>query len=91
MENLEQRNILLSDFVEARSREINYLHTSLEKKLTNSTKQCFQQLPKHMRRRAMSHNRYRVPSRIRHFYDKEKSKTPQREIKQVFYQKSDDF
>lgn len=61
------RNLDLQTFVEARMAELDhFLHVLNEKsegKMT--TKRNFQLLPKHMRRRAMSHNAHRIPSRIR--------------------------
>ena len=63
--HLEQRNILLSEFLDARSLEISQMDRILTDKAKNTNKLVFQLLPKHMRRRPMSHNRYRIPSRIR--------------------------
>ena len=63
--NLEQRNILFSEFLDARSLEISKMDGILAEKMLASTKLAFQLLPKHMRRRPMSHNKYRIPSRIR--------------------------
>lgn len=63
--NLEQRNILFSEFLDARSLEISKMDGILSEKMLASTKLAFQLLPKHMRRRPMSHNKYRIPSRIR--------------------------
>lgn len=53
----------LHDFVECRSHELTHF-TNILKSKTNS-KLTHQLLPKHMRRRAMAHNHYRIPVRIR--------------------------
>mmetsp|Transcript_5445 Transcript_5445/g.9192 ORF Transcript_5445/g.9192 Transcript_5445/m.9192 type:complete len:232 (+) Transcript_5445:167-862(+) len=55
--------INLQDFVKARAHEINHF-TNVMRSKTNS-KLTHQLLPKHMRRRAMAHNHYRIPVRIR--------------------------
>jgi ribonuclease P/MRP protein subunit POP1 len=62
---IEQRNILFSEFLDARSLEISNMDRILSEKMLATTKLAFQLLPKHMRRRPMSHNKYRIPSRIR--------------------------
>ena len=61
------RNLDLNSFVEARITELNHFLDVLEDKAKGrmSTKRNFQLLPKHMRRRAMSHNAHRIPARIR--------------------------
>jgi hypothetical protein len=51
-------------FVEARAREMQYFQEYMRKKHVGR-KIVTQMLPKHMRRRAMSHSRVRIPSRIR--------------------------
>ena len=63
--NLDQRMVKISDFISARANELNSFTSILQTKLKNLNKLPFQLLPKHMRRRAMSHNKYRIPSRIR--------------------------
>ena len=63
--NIDQRSIKISDFVSARATEINSFTTTLKTKLASLNKLPFQLLPKHMRRRAMSHNKYRIPTRVR--------------------------
>ena len=55
--------IHLVDFLEARSSEINSMLTSLRGK--GGSKRTFQKLPRHMRRRAVSHNPKRLPRRFR--------------------------
>ncbi|GAU99433.1 hypothetical protein RvY_10438 [Ramazzottius varieornatus] len=60
-------------FAEKRSREIRTLVDSLALKKTN--KRVFQQLPRHMRRRAMSYNVKRLPKRLRAVAFKETSNT----------------
>lgn len=63
------RLIDVETFIQARSLELSHFLTVLGDKAAvgggSSTKLSFQLLPKHMRRRAMSHNSYRVPARIR--------------------------
>ena len=56
--------ININDFVKARSHEL-YHFTNILRSKTNS-KLTHQLLPKHMRRRAMAHNHYRIPVRIRY-------------------------
>ncbi|EFA11371.2 ribonucleases P/MRP protein subunit POP1 [Tribolium castaneum] len=59
-------NISLSKFVACRSQEIQIMKNSL---LTQTgSKLAFQTLPKHMRRRAMSHNVKRLPRRLRQIH-----------------------
>ena len=62
---LEPRNILFSEFLDSRTLEISHMDRILREKSLATTKLSFQLLPKHMRRRPMSHNKYRIPSRIR--------------------------
>ncbi|CAG9335626.1 POP1 [Blepharisma stoltei] len=63
------RIIDIETFREARKIELNHFLTVLSQKAAAGgnlgSKKSFQLLPKHMRRRAMSHNSYRVPARIR--------------------------
>lgn len=61
------RNLDLQTFVEARMAELDHFLQVLGDKSRGkmTTKRNFQLLPKHMRRRAMSHNAHRIPSRIR--------------------------
>ena len=56
----------VSDFLQARTGELANFKKILSSKF--STKSGFQLLPKHMRRRAASHNPYRIPSRQRPFF-----------------------
>lgn len=60
--NHNNRHISLNKFVEERSQEIAKLLTDLE---MDTKKKGHQALPKSIRRRAMSHNRYRVPKKLR--------------------------
>ena len=64
------RNVDLESFFEARMLELDHFLSILNDKAAvggkMGNKKSFQLLPKHMRRRAMSHNSHRVPSRIRH-------------------------
>ena len=51
------------DFAEARATELSCMVKALRSK--GGSKRTFQQLPRHMRRRAMSHNVKRLPRRLR--------------------------
>lgn len=57
------------DFVEARATELNSMQKALKHK--GKGKRVFQTLPRHMRRRAMSHNPKRLPRRLREAAAKE--------------------
>lgn len=63
------RMIDIETFRQARQMELNHFLSLLSQKAavggSLNSKKSFQLLPKHMRRRAMSHNSYRVPARIR--------------------------
>ncbi|KAJ1988176.1 Ribonucleases P/MRP protein subunit pop1 [Coemansia sp. RSA 1358] len=59
------RSIDVVGFVEARSFEINALQRSLESARDSGNARAFQTLPRHLRRRAASHNVKRVPARLR--------------------------
>ena len=83
--NVSQRNINMIDFIESRSNEINYLHNTLSTKINSLNKLAFQTLPKHLRRRAMSHNRYRIPSKMRLAYDSEVLKKPIKNYKRCIF------
>ncbi|KAJ2808026.1 Ribonucleases P/MRP protein subunit pop1, partial [Coemansia guatemalensis] len=52
-------------FVEARSFEINSLQRSLDDAKAAGNVRAFQTLPRHLRRRAASHNVKRIPARLR--------------------------
>ncbi|KAJ2720948.1 Ribonucleases P/MRP protein subunit pop1 [Coemansia sp. Benny D115] len=52
-------------FVEARAFEINALQRSLDAARTSGNARAFQTLPRHLRRRAASHNVKRIPVRLR--------------------------
>ncbi|KAI0352614.1 POP1-domain-containing protein [Trametes cingulata] len=52
-------------FAEARAFEINAMHEAMENARSNSTQRAWQQLPRHLRRRAASHDVRRVPLRLR--------------------------
>lgn len=73
---MEQRNILFSEFLDARSLELANMEKVLSQKPYSMYKLAFQLLPKHMRRRPMSHNKYRIPSRIRKHSKEEPLKKP---------------
>ena len=53
------------DFAEARANELHNMTKALEAKPVEAGKRVFQQLPRHMRRRAMSHNVRRLPRRLK--------------------------
>lgn len=59
-------HIALSKFVACRSQEIQIMKNSLVSH--KGSKLAFQTLPKHMRRRAMSHNVKRLPRRLRQIH-----------------------
>jgi hypothetical protein len=61
--NLNISEIRVEDFAEARKKELNKFIHILNTKY--NTKGGFQLLPKHMRRRQMSHNPFRIPVRNR--------------------------
>lgn len=56
-------SLKVMDFFEARAKEFNSMTEALKKK--GGSKRTFQKLPRHMRRRAMSHNVKRLPRRLR--------------------------
>ena len=70
MENLS-RHINFNSFVEQRSTEIAKFLNDLE---MDTKKTGHQALPKSVRRRAMSHNRYRIPLKLRRNIDQELEK-----------------
>ena len=55
--------ITIDDFIQARSSELNHFVNVLSNR--TSSKLQIQLLPKHMRRRAMAHNYYRIPMKVR--------------------------
>lgn len=55
--------VRVEDFVENRKKELKNFINILKNKYNSKT--GFQLLPKHMRRRCMSHNPFRVPIRVR--------------------------
>ncbi|XP_016013339.1 ribonucleases P/MRP protein subunit POP1 isoform X3 [Rousettus aegyptiacus] len=61
--------ITASTFAQARAAEISAMLTAVTQKSSNSL--VFQTLPRHMRRRAMSHNVKRLPRRLREIAQKE--------------------
>ncbi|KAH9927049.1 POP1-domain-containing protein [Amylocystis lapponica] len=52
-------------FAEARAFEINAMHDAMQNASSNATQRAWQQLPRHLRRRAASHDVRRVPLRLR--------------------------
>ncbi|ELK08648.1 ribonucleases P/MRP protein subunit POP1 isoform X2 [Pteropus alecto] len=65
--------ITASTFAQARAAEISAMLTAVTQKSSNSL--VFQTLPRHMRRRAMSHNVKRLPRRLREIAQKEAEKS----------------
>ncbi|KAJ2763608.1 Ribonucleases P/MRP protein subunit pop1, partial [Coemansia nantahalensis] len=59
------RSVDVVGFVEARAFEINALQRSLEDARAAGNVRAFQTLPRHLRRRAASHNVKRIPARLR--------------------------
>uniref|UniRef100_K7G0N9 POP1 homolog, ribonuclease P/MRP subunit n=1 Tax=Pelodiscus sinensis TaxID=13735 RepID=K7G0N9_PELSI len=64
--------ITASTFAQARAAEISAMLKAVKQKSSNSL--VFQTLPRHMRRRAMSHNIKRLPRRLREIAKKEAEK-----------------
>ncbi|KAI0333745.1 POP1-domain-containing protein [Cubamyces sp. BRFM 1775] len=52
-------------FAESRAFEINAMHEAMQNARSSSTQRAWQQLPRHLRRRAASHDVRRVPLRLR--------------------------
>ncbi|TFY68580.1 hypothetical protein EVG20_g3505 [Dentipellis fragilis] len=52
-------------FAEARAFEINAMHNAMKSASSSSTHRAWQELPRHLRRRAASHDVRRVPARLR--------------------------
>ncbi|KAI0670934.1 POP1-domain-containing protein [Trametes maxima] len=52
-------------FAESRAFEINAMHEAMQNARATSTQRAWQQLPRHLRRRAASHDVRRVPLRLR--------------------------
>lgn len=59
------RELSIGRFAEARAAELHHFEETLRTKHLQTTRTPMQTVAKHMRRRAMSHNRFRIPSRIR--------------------------
>lgn len=55
----------VKEFARTRMNEINLISKELEQAKYSSTRRVFQQLPRHMRRRAASYNIKRLPTRLR--------------------------
>lgn len=64
-ESNTNRSINMGRLYDARAQEITHFIKIIEKREKACTKTPMQRVPKHIRRRAMAHNRYRIPSRIR--------------------------
>ena len=63
--SLAPRGINVAEFAESRALEIHNMVEAITEADKSSRKRVFQQLPRHMRRRAMSHNVKRLPVRLR--------------------------
>ena len=57
------RGICISDFIQARAMELHNMTTAISQH--GGARRTFQTLPRHMRRRSMSHNIKRLPHRLR--------------------------
>ena len=57
------RGICISDFVQTRATELHNMATAISQH--GGARRTFQTLPRHMRRRSMSHNIKRLPHRLR--------------------------
>lgn len=55
----------VKEFTKSRMNEINLITKELDQAKYSSTRRVFQQLPRHMRRRAASYNIKRLPTRLR--------------------------
>lgn len=62
-DNVGSRGICVTDFVQARAMELYNMTAAISQH--GGTRRTFQTLPRHMRRRAMSHNIKRLPHRLR--------------------------
>ena len=62
---LEDGQLDIQAFVNARTFEIDALQSSMKKVVSSKPKRAFQTVPRHMRRRTASHNPKRVPKRLR--------------------------
>eukprot|EP00741_Cyanophora_paradoxa_P000344 tig00000403_g335.t1 len=61
--SLAPRALRVVEFAKARAMEISVMANELRRR--NASKRTFQMLPRHLRRRAMSHSARRMPTRIR--------------------------
>ena len=64
-DSIAPRGINVAEFAEARALELASMLKALGKASKAKSKRAFQSLPRHMRRRAASHNIRRVPRRLR--------------------------
>ena len=60
-------------FLQSRSKEVSFLTDEISKS-SKSGKLASQQVPRHMRRRAVSHNPARLPRRLRTAHNSQKNK-----------------
>lgn len=57
-------DIKIEEFVNSRAGELSAIHAALLSKASDSTRTALQLLPRHLRRRASSHNIKRLPHRL---------------------------
>ena len=62
----EDRHLSFNKFLDERAEEISKFRDILK---LDTKKKGHQALPKCVRRRAMSHNRYRIPSKLRKMFE----------------------
>lgn len=65
------RGLNVTEFAESRALEIQNMTQALSMAAKQSNKRVFQSLPRHMRRRAASHNPKRLPVRLRDAHNRE--------------------
>lgn len=70
------RGINAAEFAKSRALEIRNMMRALSSASQQSNKRVFQSLPRHMRRRAASHNSKRMPVRLRDAYNREVGEKP---------------
>lgn len=68
---MEERHLNFNNFLQQRAGEISRLSEALRNR---TSKRTHQSLPKSVRRRAMSHNRYRIPLKMRRLLVQELTK-----------------
>lgn len=63
IDRVQEKNLVVHEYAEARAHEIHHFSDHINRK---TRKLIHQTLPRSMKRRAMSHNYYRVPIRMRY-------------------------